>query len=158
MTKLKSLLTFHRVATEKLTETSSKATTFYSNAMKALQKINAKPHLGSVVRDIHNSLPARNMSMLAMEDRAALFSKTDAAQAASLITSKSVLSRLRRLKRNRSPGVDGFTIEHLNSVLLGGNRDSQLKKDVLEQYTTFLRKLVVGELTTHQSQLFHALL
>ena len=95
--------------------------------------------------------------MLTTEDRSALFSKVDVAHAASLVTSSSILSQLRRLKWNRSPSVDGFTVEHLNSILLEGNRDSQLKKDVLEQYATFLRKFVVGELTTHQSQLFHAI-
>ena len=41
--------------------------------------------------------------------------------------------------------------------MFGGNRDSQLKKDALEQYATLLGKFVVGELTTHQSQLFHAI-
>ena len=56
----------------------------YSDAMKASQC--------SVVRDIHDSLPARSMSMLTMEDKASLFSKTDAAEAASLVTSKSVLN------------------------------------------------------------------
>ena len=129
----------------------------YSNAMRALQKINAKPNLGSVLKDIQDSLPARNVSMLTAEDRDELFTKVDAAHAASLVTASSILSQLRRLKRNRSPGVDGFTVEHLCSVFLGGNRDSQLKKDALEQYATFLRKFVVGELTTHQSQLFHAI-
>ena len=89
--------------------------------------------------------------MLTTEDRDELFTKVDAAHATSLVTSNSILSQLRRLKRNRSPGIDGFTVEHLNSILLGGNRDSQLKKDVLEQYATFLRKFVVGELTSHQS-------
>ena len=48
----------------------------HSNAMKALQKINTKSSLGSVVRDVHDSLPTRNMSTLTMEDRASLFSKT----------------------------------------------------------------------------------
>ena len=93
----------------------------YSNAMRALQKINAKPNLGSVLRDIHDSLPARNMSMLTAEDRDELFTKVDAAHAASLVTSSSILSQLRRLKRNRSPGIDGFIVEHLCSILLGGN-------------------------------------
>ena len=66
--------------------------------MRALQKINAKPNLGSVLRDIHDSLPARNVSMLTTEDRDELSTKVlDAAHAASLVTSNSILSQLRRL-------------------------------------------------------------
>ena len=129
----------------------------YSNAMRALQKVDAKINSANVIGDIRDSLPARNVSMLTTEDRSELFTKVDADRAAFLVTSSSILSQLRRLKRNRSPGIDGFTVEHLNSIMLGGNRDSQLKKDVLEQYATLLRKFVCGELTSHQSQLFHAI-
>ena len=70
------------------------------NAMRALQKVNAKPNLGSVLKDIQDSLPERNVSMLTAEDRDELFTKVDAAHAASLVTASSILSQLRRLKRN----------------------------------------------------------
>ena len=59
--------------------------------MRALQKINAKPNLGSVLKDIQDSLPARNVSMLTAEDRDELFTKVDAAHAASLVTASSIL-------------------------------------------------------------------
>ena len=69
-----------------------------------------------------------------MEERSGLFLPPDASAATRLVNRKNIWSRLRRVKRSRSPGVDCFTIEHLaycwkerlNSVLLGGNRNAQL--------------------------------
>ena len=145
MKKLKALLTFRRVVAERLTEASSEAT-------RALWRVNAKPSLGSALRDAHDSSPARSASTLATEDRVASSSKVDAAHAASLVASSSALSQLRRLKRSRSPGVDGFAVERLDSASLGGSRDSQLERGALERRATLLRRLVVGESTARQPQ------
>ena len=61
------------------------------------------------------------------------------------------MSKQAKSKKNRAPGVDGFTIEHLSSLLLGGNRDNQLKDKLLKEYTQLLQKLLTGSLTSpHQ--------
>ena len=66
------------------------------------------------------------------------------------------MKQLKKLKKNRSPGVDGFTVEHLISVFLGGNRNVQLRNALLQDYVLFLKKFVAGQLTQHQLKLFHA--
>ena len=73
-----------------------------------------------------------------------------------IITEDAVLKQLKKLKKNRSPGVDGFTVEHLISVFLGGNRNVQLRDGLLQDYVLFLKKFVAGQLTQHQLKLFHA--
>ena len=67
------------------------------------------------------------------------------------------MKQLRRLKKNRSPGVDGFTVERLASVFLGGDRNIQLRDDLLTDYVLFLKMFVAGRLTQHQLRLFHAI-
>ena len=52
--------------------------------------------------------------------------------------------------------MDGFTVEHLISVFLGGNRNVQLRDALLQDYVLFLKKFVAGQLTQHQLKLFHA--
>lgn len=56
-----------------------------------------------------------------------------------------------------SVDVEGFTVEHLISIFLGGNRNVQLRDDLLKDYVQFLKKFVTGELTQHQLKLFHAI-
>ena len=41
---------------------------------------------------------------------------------------------IKEVKKNRSPGIDGMTSEHLNSVFLGGNREDALEKVILVDY------------------------
>ena len=130
----------------------------YEGAMAALQKMTAKMGLLNATRHAQtSSTVSRNVSQLTTEERSCLLSAADSTNAATLANPNSVVSQLRRLELSRSPGVDGFTIERLNSVLLGGDRDARLKEGALLEYTTFLKKLVTGELTDHQSQLLHAI-
>ena len=58
-----------------------------------------------------------------MEERDYLIWPTESSTAIRLVNPMNIPNQLIRLKKNRSPGIDGFTIEHLNSVLLGGDRD-----------------------------------
>ena len=51
--------------------------------------------------------------------RASLFTYTDPQVALDAINEDAALSQLKRLKKSRSPGIDGFTIEHLTSLMLG---------------------------------------
>ena len=78
--------------------------------------------------DIQNSFPTRNLQTISPDERVLLHSKTDSSSAHDLITSDSVLRKVQRLKRNRAPGIDGFTAEHLNRLLMGGNRQIEFKK------------------------------
>ena len=39
-----------------------------------------------------------------------------------------------------SPRIDGMTIEHLNSIFLGDNRDDACKKQVLKDYVAFFNR------------------
>ena len=60
---------------------------------------------------------------MSIDLRREIFRHTDATAAVELITEDAVLKQLKKLKKNRSPGVDGFTVEHLISVFLGGSRN-----------------------------------
>ena len=60
--------------------------------------------------------------------------------------------KIRRLKKGRSPGIDGFTAEHLISLTQAGRGQNVIKKEILVQYVTFLRKIVAAKLTPHQNE------
>ena len=125
--------------------------------MQALQRHEAKVNLDNVLVDISASLPARNFNETSPGARNAIFRHTDASAAVDLVTEDAALKRLRRLKKNRSPGVDGFTAQRLVSVFLGGDRNLQLRDDLLHDYVLFLKMFVAGRLTQHQLRLFHAI-
>ena len=125
--------------------------------MQALQRQDAKANLENALADISASLPERSFNEMSPGVRGSTFRRTDASAAVDLATEDAALKRLRRLKKNRSPGVDGFTVEHLVSVFLGGNRNLQLRDDLLHDYVLFLKMFVAGRLTQHQLRLFHAI-
>ena len=92
---------------------------------------------------INSSLPARNLNEMSDDCRNRLFNYTNPQVALDAINEDAVLSQLKRLKKNRSPGVDGFTIEHLISLMLGGNRDAQLRSELIKArvYNVFKKAL-----------------
>ena len=79
-----------------------------------------------------------------------MYSHVDPSDTSPLITTKDVLYQLRRIRKNRSPGVDGMSIEHLISIFLGGNRDEIFKREVLNDYVGFLNKWLKSDLTDSQ--------
>ena len=83
--------------------------------MQALQRLDVKVNLDNVSADIEASLPPRNLREMSIDLRREIFRHTDATAAVELITEDAVLKQLKKLKKNRSPGVDGFTVEHLIS-------------------------------------------
>ena len=125
--------------------------------MQSLQRMDLKINLDNVSVDIEASLPPRNLREISLDLRRRTFTHTDATAAVELITEDNVLKQLKKLKKNRSPGVDGFTVEHLISIFLGGNRNVQLRDDLLQNYVLFLKQFVAGQLTQHQLKLFHAI-
>ena len=106
---------------------------------------------------IKESLPMRNLGNLTEEQRESLFSYVEHQGVESFLSENVALQQLKRLKRSRSPGLDGMTIEHLNSIFLGGNRDDFCKKQVLKDYVDFLNRWFKHDLTDSQKKLFHAL-
>ena len=129
----------------------------YGKAMQALLKVDAKVNLEGVEDVIMESLPPRVFSNLNEVQRNDLFTYVDNPGSSEFISESVVLQQLRRLKRNRSPDVDGMTVEHLNSIFLGGGRDEVGKKEVLKEYVTFLSRWYECRLTDNQRRLFHAL-
>ena len=61
------------------------------------------------------------------------------------------------MKKNRSPRLDGMTVEHLNSISLGGNRDDAYKRETLSDYVAFLNKWIKSDLTESKKKAFHSL-
>ena len=122
----------------------------YSKAMQSLLKVNARMNINTVEQNIKDSPPDRNYGELSDDQRRALYSHVDLSDASPLVTTKDVLYQLRRIKKNRSPGVDGMSIEHLNSIFLGGNRDEVFKREVLKDYVEFLNKWFKSDLTDSQ--------
>lgn len=53
--------------------------------------------------------------------------------------------------------VNGFKIEHLIFVILGGNNHIPLKSRILWERSTFLKVSTVGSLAAYQFQLFYAI-
>ena len=129
----------------------------FGKAMQALLKIDAKVNLENVEATIQDSLPQRNLGNLTDDQRKSLFSYVEYPESESFLSENAVLQQLKRITRNRSPGIDGMTIEHLNSIFLGGNRDEACKKQVLKDYVVFLNRWFKHDLTDSQKKLFHAL-
>ena len=121
--------------------------------MQALLKVDAKVNLEGVEDVVMESLPPRVFSNLNEVQRNDLFTHVDNPGSSEFISESVVLQQLRRLKRNRSPGMDGMTVEHLNSIFLGGGRDEVGKKEVLKEYVTFLSRWYKCRLTDNQRRL-----
>ena len=94
--------------------------------MESLLRINSKlfQHYENVINE---SLPSRNYSELSVDQRQELFTYVDSSSDDFRLTTNDVLHQLKKIKKNRSPGLDGMT-EHLNSIFLG-NRDDAYKKE-----------------------------
>ena len=85
-------------------------------------------NINTVEQNIKDSPPDRNYGELSDDQRRALYSHVDLSDASPLVTTKDVLYQLRRIKKNRSPGVDGMSIEHLISIFLGGKETMSSKE------------------------------
>ena len=91
------------------------------------------------------------------DQRIDLCTKVEVDIADRLVTVKSVEKKIKRLKKGRSPGIDGFTAEHLISVTQAGRGQLIIKKKILEQYVSFLRRIVAAKLTPHQNEALNAI-
>ena len=61
----------------------------------------------------------RSLTEASDDCRARLFTYANPQVALDATNEDAALSQLKRLKKSRSPGIDGFTIEHLTSLMLG---------------------------------------
>ena len=95
--------------------------------------------------------------MLNDEERQALFQNIDPTSVPTIATPEAVSARIRKLARNRKPGMDGITAEHFLSLFNGGRGRDQIKKQLIKEYSTFLQKFFTGDFSEHQLQLFHAI-
>ena len=50
-----------------------------------------------------------------------------------------------------------MSIEHLNSIFLGGNRDEAYKREILNDYIEFLNKWIKSDLVDSQKKIFYSL-
>ena len=107
-------------------------------ATEASQKTDAKASVNSGFADVEASLSRRSLWETPQDERDRAFRRADSA--ADLIAESNALKRLKGLKRSRSPGVDGFTIERLISVFLGSGRSAQLRGDPRKDYAQLLKK------------------
>ena len=87
--------------------------------MESLLRINSKVNFSTIENVINESLPSRNYSELSVDQRQELFTYVDSSSDDFRLTTNDVLHQLKKMKKNRSPGLDGMTIEHLNSIFLG---------------------------------------
>ena len=114
----------------------------YSKAMESLLKVDSKVSLSAIESAIKEPLPPRSRDELSVEQRQALFTYVESSSDDFLLTRSDVLYRLKKMKKSRSPGLDGVTVERLNSALLGGNRDDAYKRETLSDYATLLNRCV----------------
>ena len=97
------------------------------------------------------------MSIDDEDQRIDLCTKVEVDIADRLVTVKSVEKKIKRLKKGRSPGIDGFTAEHLISLTQAGRGQLVIKQKILEQYVLFIRKMVASKLTDHQNQALNSI-
>ena len=93
-------------------------------------------------------------SELNVEQRQASFTYVESSSDDFLLTRNDVLYQLKKMKKSRSPGLDGVTIERLNSALLGGDRDDAYKRETLSDYVTLLNRRVKSDLAESQKKRF----
>jgi len=61
------------------------------------------------------------------------------------------------MKKNRSPGVDGLSVEHLISIFYTGNGSKFLKDQIVREYVILLQKFLTGNLSPYQTEVFYSL-
>ena len=108
----------------------------YGRAMHSLCKVDVVSAQSSLVGDIRSSLPERSYNVISREDRDTAFSKFQIQSPCDddnedLVTPEKVTIVINKLKKNRAPGLDGLTVEHLYSLLFGGRGDINIKKPLL---------------------------
>ena len=88
----------------------------YSKAMASLMMIDRKVSTRQLINAAKESLPKRVRSIYYKDQRIDMSSKVEVDLADSLVDVNSVKQKIRALKKGRSPGIDGFTAEHLISL------------------------------------------
>ena len=103
----------------------------FGKALAALQKKDLPINPENLLNAAKESLPQRKNDLLSSEDRDQLFTRVDTDVAASLANPKSLEKCLFRLKRNRAPGVDGLSTEHLITLFFTGNGPKDIKDQLV---------------------------
>ena len=129
----------------------------YGKALSSLLKIDSKVDPDMLINSTKESLPNRVFTNLSHDEREKLYTRVNSNIAATLVNEKILENRLRKIKKNRSPGVDGLSIENLISILYNGNSQKGLKDQIVKEYVIFLKKFLTGDLSLHQNQVFYSL-
>ena len=129
----------------------------FGKALAALQKKDLLINPENLLNAAKESLPQRKTDSLSPEDREQLFTRVDTEVAASLANVKSLEKCLYRLKRNRAPGVDGLSVEHLITLFYTGNGSKVIKDQLVKEYVILLQKFLTGNLSSHQAEVFYSL-
>ena len=103
------------------------------------------------------SLPQRKTDVLSREERDQLFTRVNTSVAASLVNPKSLEKCLFKMKKNRAPGVDGLSVEHLISIFYTGNGSKFVKDQLVHEYVILLQKFLTGNLSSYQAEVFYSL-
>ena len=109
-----------------------------------------------VVTAAIESLPPRRR-LLSLEERVRLEEPTELVNVDDYVNLEAIECAPKKVKRNKSPGIDGFTLENFISLTSGVTSQAQLKQELMRQYTKLLQKEVIGGLSSHQNSLFNAL-
>ena len=91
------------------------------------------------------------------ERREQLFTRVNTDIAANLANADTLSKCIFRLKKNRSPGVDGLSVEHLISIFYTGNGPKFLKDQIVREYVILLQKFLTGNLSPYQTEVFYSL-
>ena len=77
-----------------------------------------------------------------------------------IVSGERCRSEINELVADDAHPVPTFDVQQLIVPLsdMGGNGQTEFKKEILlNKYTTFIKKFVAGNLTSHQSQLYNTL-
>ena len=110
----------------------------YGKALAALQKTDSHILPENFFESAKESLPQRKTNEFSQERRDQLFTRVNTNIAATLANADTLNKCLSRMKKNRSPGVDGLSVEHLISTFYSGNGPKYLKDQIVREYVILL--------------------
>ena len=125
--------------------------------MAALQKTDSPILPENFLKAAKESLPQRKTNVFSQEERDQLFTRVNTNVAATLANPDTLEKCLSRMKKNRSPGVDGLSVEHLISIFYSGNGPKYLEDQIVREYVNLLQKFLTGNLSPHQIEVFYSL-
>ena len=122
--------------------------------MAVLQKRDLPIVPENFLKSAKESLPQRKTNEFSQERREQLFTRVNTDVAANLANVDTLSKCIFKMKKNRSPGVDGLSVEHLISIFYTGNGSKFLKDQIVREYVILLQKFLTGNLSPYQTEVF----